>query len=187
MKRCAICSILLMVGCVTQEVKPPTVVTPTTPTTPTTTTTIPPVDHNFPPSIRNNAVEDVAAWDETVAIGSVKFEPHRITWRYLDGTEVRQQLWEMTAKSRRERLNGTLCALIERNGKWHQCNLDSLRPGMSWQTRAPFTSHGNLLKSPLRNWKARRGERLGIYVTGVNWVYGVGTRERSNVVWIEYE
>ena len=157
-----------------------------TTTTTTTTTTTQPGPTTFPVSERNNAVEDVTHWDETVQIRNVRFESPGIKWDYVDGTNQNQERWKMTNKSKGERLNGTLCALIDKDGTLYQCNLDSLRPGMDYQTMAPFKSHGNLIKPPLNGWRASRGERLGIYITGVNWVYGVGTRERSNLVWVEY-
>jgi hypothetical protein len=173
-------------GClnVPTDGEPDTVVTTTTTTT-TTTTQPPVVDTSWPASVRNNMREDIGPWKQTVTIGNVRWDGNRILFDYLDGAG-RQRSWG--PKRGRKNVNSCLVVLIEKDGKLHQCAVDWLWGGLDWQTKTPFIGHGNLINPPLRGWKAKRGERLGICVCAHNWSYGPGNvRERSNVAWITYE
>jgi hypothetical protein len=144
-----------------------------------------PEEPSFPKSKRNNGNEDVSGWLETVKISNVRFESPGIKWDYDPKGKQLQQGWKSKYDDGKP-LNGCLAVLVEKDGELHQCNIDYIRPGMNFQTLSPFQKHGNLLKPPLRGWSAQSGERLGVYVTGLNWAYGGGTRERSNVVWVSY-
>ena len=142
-------------------------------------------DKSFPESVPNNGA-DVSVWPQSCTLGKVIWQSPGITWTYSD--EGDRDAWPEFSGD----LNGHLCALIKgSDGNWHQCYLDSLRRkgrnGWNSQTLAPFQKHGNLIKPPLNGWKAKRGEKIGIYVVPTGWVYrDTGHRGRSNVVWTEY-
>jgi len=137
----------------------------------------------FPESVPNNGA-DVSSWPQTCTIGKIIWQSPGITWTYSD--EGDRDAWPEFSGD----LNGHLCALVKgSDGKWHQCFLDSLRRkgknGWNSQTLSPFRTHGNLISGPLKNWSAKKGEKLGIYVVSDGWVYGGRTHKRSNVVWTE--
>jgi len=140
---------------------------------------------SFPASVPNNGA-DVSGWPQTCTIGNVRWQSPGITWDYTD--EGDRDTWPIISKD----LNGHLCALVQKpDGTWNQCFLDSLRGkgrnGWNQQTLKPFQVHGDLIESPLNGWKAKKGERIGIYIVSSGWAYpDTGTHKRSNVVWTEY-
>ena len=118
---------------------------------------------------------DVSKWPVTTTV-NVSFSGDKIqfpydkakTWRAVDG------------------VNANPWVIAKVNGQWYAATFEWLRFG---QTVKPmYTVRGDHTKSPplSGNWAPKKGERVGIFVSGLARTKTRNHQERSNVVMVTW-
>ena len=123
---------------------------------------------------------NVSGWDKTATlniqqrghvIDLVYDKAHTWTTKTISGTKMNANPWVIVKWS---------------DGRYYAATWESLRPGQTQKNMTGKSWGGHIKVSPLNKWEPKKGEEIGMFVSGLARTPVRNQLERSNVIWFNW-